>query len=116
MRLQRLLRAAAAAALVLASTAARAQTPAPVSASLAGHWDGAIEIPGTKLGVDIDFKSRSLHSEPESKYRRSKCPPRRGNGKGGDRQVITPVALADLHASRMVMDGLPRNFRRPARR
>jgi len=57
MRLQRLLRAAAAAALVLASTAARAQAPAPASVSLAGHWDGAIEIPGTKLGVDIDFKS-----------------------------------------------------------
>ncbi|HEX4963256.1 MAG TPA: serine hydrolase [Thermoanaerobaculia bacterium] len=23
---------------------------------LAGHWEGAIEIPGTKLGIDVDFK------------------------------------------------------------
>ena len=55
MRLQRLLRAAAA-ALVFASTAVQAQAPAPASTSLADHWDGAIEIPGTKLVVDLDFK------------------------------------------------------------
>lgn len=24
---------------------------------LAGHWEGAIDIPGTKLGIDVDFKA-----------------------------------------------------------
>ncbi len=50
-------RAAVAAALLLIAAgmpALAAETSGP-----AGHWDGAIEIPGTKLGVDVDLKAES---------------------------------------------------------
>lgn len=49
-------RSAALAAILLLALTVGAM-PVLAEATLAGHWEGAIEIPGTKLGVDLDFKA-----------------------------------------------------------
>lgn len=33
--------------------------PVAPAQDLAGHWDGAIELPGTKLAVDLDFAKQT---------------------------------------------------------
>jgi hypothetical protein len=44
------------AALLILALLSGALPALAVDAGLAGHWEGAIEIPGTKLGIDVDFK------------------------------------------------------------
>jgi CubicO group peptidase (beta-lactamase class C family) len=46
----------AVAMLLLLASMDAAPILAAEEAGLAGHWDGEIQIPGTKLGVDLDFK------------------------------------------------------------
>ena len=52
------LSAAMAAILLLALSVGVAPALA-AEASLTGHWEGAVEIPGTKLGVDLDFSQEN---------------------------------------------------------
>jgi CubicO group peptidase (beta-lactamase class C family) len=42
-------------ALVLLQLAAAAAAQPAAPPDLAGHWEGAIELPGTKLSIDVDF-------------------------------------------------------------